>query len=87
MNVIRLRQREREALAALTEDAGFTTGQVAKRVPNGHHNGHIHSAWVRGDLLEMEKLGLVRRLDDQKPGCWCRTAAGTAALKDPVGAA
>ena len=40
-----------------------------------------HSGDVRSWLLDMEKRGLVKRMDDQKPVCWLRTKAGTRWLR------
>lgn len=34
------------------------------------NTNHMHSAAARSWLLHLEHLGLVRRLDDEKPVCW-----------------
>lgn len=76
-----LTERGCKLLAALTEDGGFTTRDAARRA--GIQPGPIASAWVRQDLLYMEKVGLVSRLDDQKPTAWVRTPLGTEAITLP----
>ncbi len=72
--------RERMLLAVLTEVGGFTSGAVAKSIPMAGETGMT----VRPDLIELSRRGLVRLLDDQKPVCWCRTVAGTAAVEHPA---
>ena len=55
------------------------TRDVAARVrPMFGTSVYMHSATVRSWLLHLEKLGLVRRLDDEKPVCWVRVAQPTA---------
>lgn len=52
---------------------GFTTGDLAKKIPSNHsHNNREHSAAVRALLVEMESEGLVRKMDDLKPVCWIK---------------
>lgn len=69
---------ERKVLNALAWFGGFTTGQVAERVsPMFGGNKRQHSAAVRSWLLGLEKKGLVKRLDDQKPVCWTRATKAT----------
>lgn len=73
----------RAILAALDGQGALTTGQV--RIRSGVYagaGGRTASAWVRGELLSLEKKGLVAKLDDLKPDCWLRTPAGTLALND-----
>jgi hypothetical protein len=66
-----LTEYERKVLRALDGPGGFTTGAVASLVtPRFGHNTRIHSAAVRQWLLHLERLGMVGRLDDQKPTCW-----------------
>lgn len=70
-------QKEREILALLDTDGGFTTADVARRTTTRFgHNGRTHSAFVRSILLRLEAAGLVTRLDDQKPVCWLATDEG-----------
>lgn len=64
---------EQKVLAALSTDGGFLTGDVASRVmfvisPNSRKQ----SAAVRALLVGLERKGLVRRMDDQKPVCWVK---------------
>jgi len=62
---------EKKVLAALPSDGGLLTRDVAKKVqPMFGNTNHMHSAAVRSWLLHLEHLGLVRRLDDEKPVCW-----------------
>lgn len=73
---------EREILDQLNEVAGFTTGRIAKGVKMFGTNMHQHSGAVRSWLVDLKKRGLVDFLDDQKPVCWKRTPAGTAAIQE-----
>jgi len=75
-----LTEYEQRTLATLDTDGGFTTGDVAKRVqPMFGHSMRTHSAAVRQWLLGLERRGLVKRLDDEKPVCWVKVNAGTIA--------
>lgn len=69
---------DKQILAALDTQGGFTTGQVAKKVlPRFGHNARTHSGAVRSCLEALERQGVVARLDEQKPMFWIKTAAGT----------
>jgi len=64
----------REVFEALGDGPGaFTTKDIAERVPRFGSNVHQQSGAVRSWLMVLEKRGLVKRLDDQKPVCWLRT--------------
>ena len=66
---------ERKVLAVLDQHGAMLTRDVAAEVrPMFGHNSRTHSAAVRCWLLSLEKQGLVRRLDNQKPVCWLRAA-------------
>ncbi|CAB3919907.1 hypothetical protein [Achromobacter ruhlandii] len=66
-----LSEHEKRILAALPSDGGLLTRDVAKKVhPMFGTTNHMHSAAVRSWLLHLEHLGLVRKLDDEKPVCW-----------------
>lgn len=66
---------EKKVLAALDEHGAMLTRDVAAEVsPMFGQNNRTHSAAVRCWLLSLEKQGLVRRLDSQKPVCWLRAA-------------
>lgn len=67
-------------------DAGYCTGELALFVGRqpGRDSAQQHSALVLQQLLALEKLGLVRRLDDEKPVVWCRVPLSPAR---PQGAA
>jgi len=65
-------------LICLSEDGGWTAGEIAKHM--GYLNVRSHAQILRRDLLRMEALGWVGKLDDNKPTAWIRTPAGTEAL-------
>lgn len=70
-NVHALSEYEKRVLAALPADGGLLTRDVAAKVrPWFGTSAHMHSAAVRSWLLHLEHLGLVRRLDNEKPVCW-----------------
>lgn len=73
-----------ELLAVLTEQGGFTTGRVSKaaKISYCSDNARARSGAVRAALDNLKVMGLVDFLDDQKPVCWVRTPAGTAALEE-----
>ncbi len=74
-----------ELLTVLSEDGGFTTGRVselAKNIGYCASNNRQRSSAVRAWLVELRQQGMVDNLDDQKPVCWKRTPAGTAALEE-----
>lgn len=70
---------DRRLLAALAERGGTTASQVAHETG---WDGSLRSAVqiVRRELDALCRRGLARRMDDQRPTCWLRTAEGTAAL-------
>lgn len=70
---------DRRILTALDEIGGTLTGEINKKI-----NGVCDGRTLRPKLLDLEKQGLIRRLDDDKPVCWCRTLAGTDALNGIV---
>lgn len=77
----KLYRHETEVLRVLDEDGGFLTKDVAARLSLvGYESGHQRSGAVRAWLLDLRSRGFVVELDDQKPVCWKRTPAGTAAL-------
>jgi hypothetical protein len=79
----RMSPEEIAILTALSEDGGRQTGQITQRSGAFLRLGkRIASAWVRNQLLYLEKQGFVARLDEEKPVCWIRTGAGTKMLKD-----
>jgi hypothetical protein len=80
-----LSSHEREILEVLAEDGGFITKHVASHVSFFGHNARTHSGAVRSWLVGLKKRGLVDLLDDQKPDCWKRTAAGTAIISEVRG--
>ncbi|MFY3648412.1 hypothetical protein ACOTET_30040 [Achromobacter xylosoxidans] len=66
-----LSEYEKKVLAALAGPGALLTRDVADRVrPRFGTSQHQHSGAVRAWLLHLEKLGLVRRLDAEKPVCW-----------------
>ena len=72
---------EIHVLKVLSLDGAYLTRDVARRTIG---SGRMHSACVRQWLLELERKGLVRRMDEEKPVCWLLTVAGATTL---VGAA
>lgn len=65
-------------LVCISEAGGWTAGGIAQRM--GYTNVRSNAQIIRRDLLRMEALGWVAKLDDKKPTMWVRTLAGTAAL-------
>lgn len=64
---------ETAILKVLDGQGGYTTGQVAERIDYQFgHNRRVHSAAVRTLLVGLEKRGVIKRLDDQKPDCWVK---------------
>ena len=58
-------------VAVLDTVGGYVTGDVASKVlPTRDRNKRQHSMAVRAILLDLERHGWVRRLDDEKPVCW-----------------
>lgn len=78
-----LTEYQKQILSVLAEDGGFLTRRVTVAV-RGNANLRHDSQMVRRELLELKHHGLVRELDNQKPVCWCRTAAGTASLAQGI---
>lgn len=77
---------DRAILACLSETGGFLTARVAtlmreRGIGLGTHSPRIQSAHIRQDLLRLKRAGLVTEMDGDKPVCWIRTKAGTAALE------
>ncbi|MCK4120406.1 hypothetical protein ACI2UK_24460 [Ralstonia nicotianae] len=68
-----LSEYDRKILAVLDTTGGYTTADVAKHVtPVFADNRRMHSAAVRSWLVQLERKGLVKRLDDLKPVCWVK---------------
>ena len=73
-----LTEYEKKVLAALAGPGALLTRDVADRVrPRFGNSQHQHSGAVRAWLMHLEKLGLVCRLDDEKPVCWKLAAQPT----------
>lgn len=65
---------DEKILLILAHRWGMTTSDVAARVrPLFGHSSRTHSSYIRSRLLDLEKRGLVKRLDNEKPVCWQRT--------------
>jgi hypothetical protein len=62
-------------LSSLSESGGWTAGQIARQL--GYSNVRSYAQILRRDLLRMETLGWVAKLDDNAPTAWVRTAKGT----------
>lgn len=66
-------------LQLLGDTGGFTTGDIAARLsPRFGANNHQHSAYIRRQLLRLERDGFVKQMDDLKPVCWM------AVIKEPT---
>lgn len=62
---------EQSILRMLTRNGGWTTGQIAREcVELTDGTSYTRSARVRQTLLDMQKRGLVKHMDDAKPVCW-----------------
>ena len=85
---------EHEALSVLTDDWGTSTNDVGytcwKRYGRtlGSTPQKRSAAWLQV-MLRLERRGLVRRLDDEKPVAWQRVATPNAKLNgaEPSGGA
>jgi hypothetical protein len=74
---------ERKILLALDGDGGRKTGTVARDVDAlkwAGFAGRSFSLEIGSQLKALMDRGFVSHLDAQKPVCWLRTPAGTAAL-------
>jgi hypothetical protein len=71
---------DRRLLSCLSETGGWTAGQIARHM--GYTRVRSHAQIIRRDLLHMEALGWVGRLDDKPPTAWVRTKKGTEAIND-----
>jgi len=61
----------KQILSHLSTEGGYTTGDIAdKCVPIFGGNKSMHSAFIRIRLLDLQRQGKVRPMDDQKPVCW-----------------
>lgn len=70
---MKLSEYDKKILDALDTVGGFTTGGVARRVtPKFGNNNRQHSGAIRSWLVNLEKNGLVKRMDNQKPVCWIK---------------
>lgn len=59
--------------------AGYTTTVLASRIGRqpGAESNQQHVARVLRALLALEKAGLVRRMDDEKPMAWVKSPSPT----------
>lgn len=80
---MRVGSTDRGILIALDEDGGFSVKHLANRVGRWSLNNRRNSGVLANYLRDLERRGLVAKLDDQRPIAWKRTAAGTEALEDP----
>lgn len=78
MRDYKLTEYDRKILAVLDTTGGFTTHYIAIRVEPAYcGNRRMHAGAIRSWLNWLEKVGYVRKMDDEKPVCWMlvRTAA------------
>lgn len=61
-----------EVLARTVASSGRTNADIAWRIGRqpGMGTPRQHAAFVKGILLSMEKRGLIKRMDDEKPIVW-----------------
>ena len=64
---------KQQILLLLNPHAGWTTGDIAALCSPDSGNRHTHSAHIRKQLLELQREGKVKPMDDQKPVCWVLT--------------
>lgn len=65
---------DQEILNLVPENCGWGTAEIAHALPKKFgHNRRTNSGYVISKLLRLEKMGLVKRLDDEKPIAWTRT--------------
>lgn len=64
----------REILDQLDTVAGRMTRDIAKHISIQDSRPRAHSQFVRMYILQLEKAGLVRKLDDKKPVCWVKVS-------------
>ena len=59
-------------LQRTVESSGRTNADLAWRIGRqpGMNTLRKHAAFVKGILLDMEKRGLIKRMDDEKPIVW-----------------
>lgn len=77
---------EAKILQVLSTDGGYRTGDVADLVwPQFGQDRRQASTAVRACLLGLQKKGLVRPMDDEKPVCWAKVAPvkGATGLRQP----
>jgi hypothetical protein len=68
-----LNEYEQKIFELLAKRGATLTGDVAENVrPLFGTNKRQHSGAVKSWLVDLEKKGLVRRLDEEKPVCWAR---------------
>ncbi|MGK2829182.1 hypothetical protein ACSI5F_03635 [Ralstonia pseudosolanacearum] len=66
-----MQNRHERLILNVLENGAFTTGAIAQQVTFFYgSNRHQHSAYIRRLLLDLERRGFVRRLDDEKPVVW-----------------
>lgn len=62
---------EQAIIRVLGREAGWTTGQIARKVIELRDGtSYTRSARVRKVLLGLQKRGIVKPLDDLKPVAW-----------------
>lgn len=71
---------ERQILQALSEREGWGILGMRECFPRDFGPRAHWSQWASSRLRQLEKAGLVARMDAEKPIAWVRTAAGTAAV-------
>lgn len=67
---------EHQILDLLSNKGATLAGDVAEYIqPRFGTNNRQHAGAVRKWLVSLEKQGLVRRLDNEKPVCWVKVSS------------
>lgn len=78
IEMTKLDHADHRLLVSLTEAGGWTAGEIARHM--GYSNVRSAAQILRRDLVRMEALGWVAKLDSNMPVAWVRTLAGTEVL-------
>ncbi|WP_053077654.1 hypothetical protein [Burkholderia cepacia] len=73
MRAADLTEYERKILTVPDTQGGVTIGDVAHQMmamSTGNHR--MHAGAIRWWFVQLERPGLVKRLDEEKPVCWIK---------------
>jgi len=72
---IGLTEQDKMILNVLNTEHGSASGQIAKKVAfNLSENPRVHAAGIRSRLMELERKGFVKHLNNEKPVTWVKIA-------------